>query len=55
MQAIEVPRGVNAARTAAPGRRRRAQRPARLLRVLLAGLNRVLSLSDFSRGDIFRD
>jgi len=26
-----------------------------LLRGLLAGLNKLLQLSDFSRGDVFRD
>ena len=33
---------------------RRASRARRMLRGLLAGLNRLLKLSDFSRGDDFR-
>ncbi|HTP34195.1 MAG TPA: hypothetical protein VMJ75_18585 [Candidatus Acidoferrales bacterium] len=33
----------------------RASRPRRLLRDLFRGLNALLKLSDFSRGDIFRD
>jgi len=33
----------------------RVNRAGRLLRDLLAGLNQLLKLSDFSRGDVFRD
>jgi len=36
-------------------RDRSARRPRRVLRGLLAGLNEILKLSDFSRGDVFRD
>ena len=34
---------------------RRANGPRSILRNLLASLNELLKLSDFSRGDIFRD
>ena len=39
----------------AAGQSRRPGRVARLLRRLVAGLNALLKLDDFSRGDIFRD
>ena len=35
--------------------RQRARRIRRWLREWLAGLNQLLTLSDFSRGDIYRD
>ncbi len=36
-------------------RTRRAGRTGRIVRDLLARLNKLLGLSDFSRGDVFRD
>jgi hypothetical protein len=39
----------------ASNRPRRAARPRRMLRDFLAGLNEMLKLSDFSRGDVYRD
>lgn len=48
--------GARTASGADPAKQARpAKRPRSAVRILLAGLNRLLELSDFSRGDIFRD
>ena len=43
------------ARTDPSSRPGRLDRPRRKLHEFLAGLNKLLVLGDFSRGDIFRD
>jgi hypothetical protein len=67
MPSVEDPRGtergrVSNARTVSSGagvhpssRAGRANRLRPKLRGLFAGLNELLKLSDFSRGDVFRD
>ena len=67
MPSVEAPRGtdrdrVSNAPTVSSGagahpssRAGRANRLPPKLRDLLAGLNELLRLSDFSRGDVFRD
>ena len=58
MPVAEAPACPERSRKAAAPPTKRDQRKKRARRVLsglLAGLNRLLELGDFSRGDVFRD